>query len=516
MVELFSLLNFAETRHAGLTVSAALIRDDNQHAEGETKALIEYFNQLQDIDARRYVLMALYTILQSTYCTKDWFRAYGGFKGIEVSLAQLQDRLSDTTAHDYEDMMQYLLVILQCTGVAIHNHQENILYLREDVKYETIERAMVQSGVLTSSEQGALRALNELITLACHGRAASEQNRTLEQSEAITLALHCSLKCSLHARESFVHTLTLLARQSRVNSAVLSQAGVISTLLSLYGAAMPTDVLELIEILATVSIGVTELAQLVRLMSFDDCSLPLTRALLRISHTARSPSCISMSNAVEGWSCLELLITDRAWPAATATGYTLMFWFCIESFASADNHLDALFRLIPEDKKNISCLSLKQGRLFLHTTSKEFVDVKGVQFTPGQWYHLILVHEKNRFVLSSSEIKFYIDGVLRATETLSYPTTVSNRFTVEFGTSKSNALGPSNQLWLLGPSYMLDGTVDAREAHMLAALGPSYHGNFQGPLDVYQTYSTINAKSLSLVSTCHIEYLALSSRAIFR
>ncbi len=501
VVELFSLLNFTETRNGSLAVSAALIRDDNQNAEGETKALIEYFNQLQEIDARHHVLVALHTILRSTYCTKDWFRAYGGFKGIEVSLAQLQGKLADDTSRGSEAMMQYLLAILQCTGAAIHNHQENILYLREDVKYDTIERAIVQSGVLTSSDQHALTALHALITLACHGRAASDQHSMLEQPEVIALALRCAFKCSQHTREAFIGTLTQLAQQSRVNSAVMSQAGVISMLLAQHGAAVPAAVLELIEILAKVSISVTELAQLVRLMSFDNHEHALTRALLRICHTARSPSCVSLSNAVEGWSCLELLITDRSWPVATSSGYTLMFWFCIEAYASADNHLDALFRLIPEDKKNIICLSLKQGKLFLHTTAKEFVDVKSVLFTPGQWYHLILVHEKNRFAPGSSEIKFYVDGVLRATETLSYPAAVSNRFTVEFGTSKSNALGPSNQLWLLGPSYMLDGTVDAREAHMIAALGPSYHGNFQGPLDMYQTYSTINAKSLSLVST---------------
>lgn len=501
MVELFSLLNFAETRTGGLAVSAALIRDDNQNAEGETKALIEHFNQLQDVDARHHVLVALHTILSSTYCTRDWFRAYGGFKGIEVSLAQLQGKLVDAQSREHGAMMQYLLAILRCTGAAIHNHQENMLYLREDVKYDTIERAIVQSGVLTSSNENALTALDALVTLACHGRAAAEQNRMLEQPEVIALALRCSLKCTPSTRETFIRTLTQLAQQSRVNCSVLSQAGVISTLLAQHGATMPAAVLTLIEILAKVCIAVTELAQLVRLISFDAPSLALTRALLRICHAARSPSCISLSNAVEGWSCLELLITDRPWPATTAAGYTLLFWFCIESYASADNHLDALFRLIPEDKKNVICLSLKQGRPFLHTSAKEIVEVKSVAFVPGQWYHLALVHEKNRFLPSASEIKFYVDGVHRATEPLAYPPAVSSRFTIEFGTSKGNALGPSNQLWLLGPSYMLDGVVDAREAHLIAALGPSYHGNFQGPLDMYQTYSTINAKSLSLVST---------------
>lgn len=91
---------------------------------------------------------------------------------------------------------------------------------------------------------------------------------------------------------------------------------------------------------------------------------------------------------------------DRSWPPAN--GYTIMFWISIEAFGE-DGVVD-LFQFnthgqqASADDKLLSA-QLKDG-VMLVQVGKQTAEFGAFKFTKGRWFHVAIVHARNRLYAS--------------------------------------------------------------------------------------------------------------------
>ncbi|DAZ98199.1 TPA: hypothetical protein N0F65_005331 [Lagenidium giganteum] len=139
-----------------------------------------------------------------------------------------------------------------------------------------------------------------------------------------------------------------------------------------------------------------------------------------------------------------------------------------------------LFRFRSGDGKSVSEVFLKGGKVHMRTNgSKTSYHFSHRMLDEKRWYHLTIVHSRQRF--QSSTVTCYIDGVLVENVKISYPASITA------GQPLSGLIGVPSQArrvstaaWAIGPFYLLDEPLSAHLVNCLFAAGPRYDGLFYG------------------------------------
>lgn len=310
--------------------------------------------------------------------------------------------------------------------------------------------------------------------------------------------------------------LSKISSISNHNLLALHSTGILSTLLPLvFDAESPLDSVEkpCVESLCTslISLGVNTLndAQyLVRSGSSDAADF-----LLQSIKESHSPAYIQFDLSLSGFASIELPSLGRPFPPPSAAGYTFTAWVKVDQFDP--NSHTTIFGAFDETQ---TCFVLayieRDTRNFILqtsvTSSRPSVRFKSTEFKAGKWYHIAIVHRRQK-ALSSSKALLYVDGEFAEQVKCQYPSPPppSNPSTDSFTSFTSSAakvnpvqafLGTPHDLstrlgrgvvfsrWSLASAHLLEDCLSDDLIAVHHQLGARYNGNFQDCLGSFQTY----------------------------
>ena len=314
-----------------------------------------------------------------------------------------------------------------------------------------------------------------------------------------------------------IQTLTRISSISNHNLLALHATGILSTLLPLsFDTDTPLGASERrsVEILCAslLSLGISTLSDAQYLIC--NKSPAAAEFLLRAMKNSHSPAYIQFDLSLQGYASIELSTLGRPFPPPSATaGYTFTAWIHVDHFDP--NSHTTIFGAFDSTQ---TCFLLAYLEKDTHnfilqtsvTSSRPSVRFKSVVFKERRWYHVALVHRRQR-TMSSSKAALYVDGEFAEQVKCQYPVhpPPSNASTESFASFASSStktnpvqafLGTPQDLsarlgrgvvfsrWSLASAHLFEDVLSDDLIAVYYRLGPRYNGNFQDCLGSFQTY----------------------------
>ncbi|OAD02252.1 hypothetical protein MUCCIDRAFT_143984 [Mucor lusitanicus CBS 277.49] len=310
-----------------------------------------------------------------------------------------------------------------------------------------------------------------------------------------------------------------LAQSSRGNQVKLNTSGLIFDLLQ--RAFPPAQqhvepvqdaeremILQIIKKLMTMGVSYQEILYMFQQFNVHegttlDASGGLMDLILQGASRSRWPNFIQFDMGANPNACLELPQLDNFPP--TNPGYTLLSWIHIEKQDDTSNL--SLFSVWDNGNlvfKIYIDATTKQLKVYSVSSSKQDATFKSFEFHAGFWYHLTLVHHKSRLSVKSSSMQLYVNGVLMEQVSCPYITqpsvpTVPLRAVIG-SLGDEHLLEKSQLVWDLGPTYLMQETLEKETINLFFNLGARYKSLFQDSLRQFQTYEASASLFLTLRS----------------
>jgi hypothetical protein len=231
----------------------------------------------------------------------------------------------------------------------------------------------------------------------------------------------------------------------------------------------------------------------------------LMELILQGASRSRWPNFIQFDMGSSDTAALEIPYLANFPPAA---GYTLLAWLHIERQDDISNL--ALFSVW--DDKVLAFQIFVDGKTkMLHVLSmysRQEITFRAFEFHAGFWYHLAIVHNKSRLSLKSSTMTLYINGVSIEQVSCPYvtPASLPNAplkaviGALHSSNNNKQASTTSQLIWDLGPTYLIQDTLEKEAINLYFNLGARYKSLFQDSLRQFQTYEAATSLFLSLRS----------------
>jgi hypothetical protein len=231
--------------------------------------------------------------------------------------------------------------------------------------------------------------------------------------------------------------------------------------------------------------------------------------------SSRWPNFIHLDLSAKQTSAITL---DHVLPFPPNSGYTLLFWIHIEK-QSASSRLTILDVIQNGETKLSIAVNGQTQHLQIEVQGrKQVMAFNAFQFQPNYWYHIALVHNRSRLGLTSSIMALYVNGSFL--EQIRCPYNLSSgspQSKLVFGGLPSETLPAENRqvVWDLGPSYIIEDTLDSDIVNLLFNVGARYTALFQDSLKQFQSYETSTALFLKLRSLSKASNKGDSSHSAF-
>jgi beige protein homolog 1 len=231
--------------------------------------------------------------------------------------------------------------------------------------------------------------------------------------------------------------------------------------------------------------------------------------------SSRWPNFIHLDLAAKQTSTITL---DHVLPFPPSSGYTLLFWIHIEK--QTESSRLTILDVIQNGETKLSIAVDGQTR-HLHIEvqgRKQIMSFDAFQFQPNYWYHIGLVHNRSRLGLTSSIMALYVNGSFL--EQIRCPYNLSSgspQSKLIFGGLAPENLHVENRqvVWDLGPSYIIEDTLDSDIVNLLFNVGARYTALFQDSLKQFQSYETSTTLFLKLRSLSKASSKGDSSHSAF-
>ncbi|KAI9289228.1 hypothetical protein BC943DRAFT_300701 [Umbelopsis sp. AD052] len=231
--------------------------------------------------------------------------------------------------------------------------------------------------------------------------------------------------------------------------------------------------------------------------------------------SSRWPNFIHLDLSAKETSAITL---DHVLPFPPNSGYTLLFWIHIEK--QSESSRLTILDVIQNGETKLSVAVDGQNR-HLHIEiqgRKQIMSFNAFQFQPNYWYHIALVHNRSRLGLTSSIMALYVNGSFL--EQIRCPYNLSSgspQSKLVFGGLASETLPIENRqvVWDLGPSYIIEDTLDSDIVNLLFNVGARYTALYQDSLKQFQSYETSTTLFLKLRSLSKASSKGDSSHSAF-
>jgi beige protein homolog 1 len=312
-----------------------------------------------------------------------------------------------------------------------------------------------------------------------------------------------------------IQALTRISSISNHNLLALHATGILSTLLPLaFEPATPLGASErrAVEFLCAslLSLGINSLSDAQYLVC--NKSPAAAEFLLRAMKISHSPAYVQFDLSLQGFASIELSTLGRSFPPpSTSAGYTFTAWIHVDHFDP--NSHTTIFGAFDSTQ---TCFLLAYLERDTHnfilqtsvTSPRPSVRFKSVAFKERRWYHVALVHRRQR-TMSSSKAALYVDGEFAEQVKCQYPvhpppSNASTESFASFASTKTNPvqafLGTPQDLsarlgrgvvfsrWSLASAHLFEDVLSDDLIAVYYRLGPRYNGNFQDCLGSFQTY----------------------------
>ena len=269
-------------------------------------------------------------------------------------------------------------------------------------------------------------------------------------------------------------------------------------------------------------LGVSSLKEAYFLYSNARFSSDVADLVLTTLKSSRTPPLVHFDLSLHGYASIELPSIGRSFPPQSASsGYTLSLWiqivrFDVNSHTTLFGAFDAsqtcfVLVYIEKDTHNI----ILQTSV---TSPRPSVRFKSTAFREGQWYHVVITHQRPRGA-TSSRASLFVNGEF-AEQVKSqypassdgpvqdYPPTQSRSTSAQESKSIQAFLGTPQDLatrigrglvltqWRLASSHLFADVLTDDLIAVYYQLGPRYTGNFQDCLGSFQTYEASAALNI--------------------
>ncbi|KAL9550165.1 hypothetical protein PS6_005689 [Mucor atramentarius] len=509
-----------------------------------------------DLDFRLEVLKTIKRIFKAHKSTRDIFRRVGGYVSLVSMIVALEGAFEEPERfgnHDsLETVQEKLIAVIQTIfavlAESMHDYDVNKKYFSTNVGYGSLENAITLTGAL---KEGFIphQIFGVLFAFALDDESVHDlfveppaidtdsQAVTLDLLKRIELVLKSSgarvvnpeitptilnlqqliSKNDAKLSRAVLCAIYALAQASRGNQVKMNTSGLI---LGLLRRAFPQSeqqepvkdaereiILQITKKLMTMGVSYQEILYMFQQFNVQegavlDKSGGLMDLILQGASRSRWPNFIQFDMGSNPNACLELPQLENFPPANP--GYTVLSWIHIEKL---------------DDFSNLSLLSIwDDGNLIFKiyidamtkmmkvysVSSKQDTVFNSFEFHPGFWYHLTIVHNKSRLSMKSSSMSLYINGVLMEQVSSPYitqPSVPTMPLRAVIGSLGDEHLLQKSQLvWDLGPTYLIQDTLEKETINLFFNLGARYKSLFQDSLRQFQTYEASASLFLTLKS----------------
>ncbi|RCI07112.1 hypothetical protein CU098_000831 [Rhizopus stolonifer] len=497
-----------------------------------------------DLDLRLEALMTVKKLLKLDGSGRDAFRREGGFVSLVSMIIALEGTFEapEKFACDVnievaqEKTILLLQTIFSVLAESMHHHEVNKHHFMKDVGYETVENAIALTGGF-SQKRAAERIFGILFSFAIESETvldifiADQSNLETEDHtnkhiksvlsdpiifvtnpEIMPVILRLQHSASVHTQlsRSVLQALLALSQGNRGNQVKLNRSGII---LSLFQRLFSEEqeqkteedddketMISIIKNLMNMGVSSNELRYMFKKFDVnggESTAEYLLDLALHGASSSRWPGFIQFSN-----QSAYLEIPQLADFPPPNPGYTLLFWINIEKqndFSSLPlfnvwNDQQQVFRVFIDAKSKML--------LIQSSYSKQPVLFKGFEFQVGFWYHLVLVHNKSRLASRLSSVSMYVNGVFIEKVTCPYipQSTTAFPLRADIGSTAAqiNDSKKYQLIWNLGPTYLIQDTIEKETINMYFNMGPRYKSLFQDSLEPFQTYEATTTLYLTL------------------
>ncbi|GAN06509.1 beige/BEACH domain-containing protein [Mucor ambiguus] len=512
-----------------------------------------------DLDFRLEVLKTIKRIFKAHKSTRDIFRKVGGYVSLVSMIVALEGAFEEPERFENQESLEtvqskiidVIQTIFSVLAESMHDYDVNKKYFLTNVGYASLENAITLTGAL---REGCIphQIFGTLFAFAMDDESVHDlfvepspagtesQAMTLDWLRRIELVLKSSgarvvnpeitptilnlqqqlSKTDAKLSRAVLCAIYALAQSSRGNQVKLNTSGLIFGLLQrAFPQKQQQDVepvqdaereiiLQIIKKLMTMGVSYQEILYMFQQFNVHegatlDTSDSLMDLILQGASRSRWPNFIQFDMGANLNACLELPQLDNFPPANP--GYTLLSWIHIEKQDDISNL--SLFSVWDDSNlifKVYIDAATKRLKVYAVSSSKQDAVFKSFEFHAGFWYHLTLVHHKSRLSVKSSSLQLYVNGVLIEQISCPYitqPSVPTVPLRAVIGSLGDEHLLQKPQLvWDLGPTYLMQETLEKETINLFFNLGARYKSLFQDSLRQFQTYEASASLFLTLRS----------------
>jgi hypothetical protein len=514
-----------------------------------------------DLEFREEVLKTIRRIFRAHSSTKDIFRRVGGYISIVSMIVALEgafdepERFMSSEGGDKMAVKSKIIAVLQMVfavlGESMRNHQVNKGYFMKDVGYSSLENAITLTGAL-GKNGSPQHVFGIFFAFAVEDESVFDlfvvHSEEDVNENAVTVDLFKSIESKLkypsvavinpeimptilnlqkstsstdpQLSRAALYAVLVLAQGGRRNQVKMNGSGLILELLQ---RAFPAEqaenndkqssekdmLLEIIKRLMSMGVSFAQLRYMFRRFAIDDgiqledsTNTRLLDLVLQGASRSRWPNFIQFDMG-SGSSSIEIPQLENF--PGSGPGYTFMLWLHLER---VDNISDVSLFNVYDGSQLLFSIYIDSATNMLHVYSmqtKQETVFRCFKFNVGYWYHLSLVHYKSRLSSKSSTMVMYINGVKIEAVTCPFiiqpmmgSTTLRGSIGSPGNDPKLDAAEDLRLVWDLGPTYLIQDTLEEDRINLYFNLGARYKSLFQDSLRQFQTYEASTALYLTL------------------
>ncbi|RMZ83629.1 hypothetical protein DV738_g1137, partial [Chaetothyriales sp. CBS 135597] len=374
-------------------------------------------------------------------------------------------------------------------GKSVHDQQDKVASSTDEAAVQTVQQSLRKS-----IGDSAQLSSPEFLVLLVHVWASADGAGDSVLRHAIPLSLRLLLATSSHNLVS--------AQTSGLSAAILPL---------LFDPKRPESekILYRDTVLLLYHEGVSDLEEAAKLFVQARSNNGAACFLLRAIGLSQSTASIRFDLSLYSYSSIELASLGRPFPPIDSPGYTLSLWARFDDFDPRSH--TTLFGAFDQSQTCFVLVYLERDtrQMILQTAiqgARPSVRFKSIAFETGKWYHIAIVHRRQR-TTSSPRALLYVDGEFMEQQKVNYPAIAPTDRTQRygkvqafFGTPQDLSPGttgsPCRSKWSLASASLFADALSDDLMTVFYHLGPRYHGNFQDCLGSFQTYKASAALNM--------------------
>ncbi|EGC32207.1 hypothetical protein DICPUDRAFT_155867 [Dictyostelium purpureum] len=513
---LLQFLPYSLVRSKSLQILQQLIKYDPEPTQKEFDGLIKVLTSVNNSNypMKTDILNSIRKLFSISKHARDSFREHGGFVSIISVISGLESIFTTKTEGESRnwdmEKLELIEAICRCTTSALCGNSENREIFEQQIGYRTFSFCLVNTGVFkTEFSRSVVDFIFDMVTENLKGSDHPSTQMVINNVESFNVILdiipHITNPDFIL---QIISRINRMAEYGRFNQEALSKLSIPDWILqkfpsNLSNAKDPLQpvLLSLIQTVGANCLSGSELRQFVKLLQPEQSPEVLLKILSSMAKSSPMPPYFEFNLSKVPFGYIRTPIPDRAWPPTN--GYTIMFWLYIEKFGTGvpgQQPID-LVHIYSEDKKSSLYIYLKNGFINVNiiNSSKYVIEIPAFKFEESKWYHIGIVHARR--LLGGTDFKLFVDGFLKYTATKAqYPAQISSgsQLLCDVGVANQNRF-EVDQIWRIGPFYVLDESLGSKHINTIYFLGPNYASNFKGRFSPYQTYEIINSANLTAI-----------------